>query len=178
MKRIKSGRRENFRLELGSDIFKTIKLKGLELEGLRLVDISHKGLGLLFEGGINTSLIEGQELDFSIDCDSFSAEVTGAVRHAGSKMAGIELIKFKTNREKYENYLDSRIINKFSIKADPGKMGLLVHKIDIKFTLILMLIEAVLIFLMAYFIFTPSRTSKELRYFDGKKDKIEQFFKT
>jgi hypothetical protein len=171
--KIKSGKRKQLRLELDKDIFKSFSIIGTSFEGSRIVDISHYGMGIMFKEGIN-NFTDNQIVYFSLKFDSSKVDFTGIVRHAGSKFVGIEFTSIKNNKDKFYNYLDSRIIKKFKIPVNSPLRGLLVVKIDIKLTILLMILEAILL-IGGFCLYNNFKKEKEsFDYLKGNNHKIEK----
>ena len=75
----------------------------------KIVDLSHSGMGIMFENSVS-SLVKNQKVEFTLKFDNTEVDIIGEIRHAGAKFTGIEYLKIETNRFKYYEYLDSKIM--------------------------------------------------------------------
>jgi hypothetical protein len=139
---IESGRRKQIRLELDREIFKKISVVGDGFEGCRLVDISHYGMGVLFEDGVS-GFLEGEVVQCQLKFDDTEVNIEAKIQHSGPRFAGIHFDKIKTCQDELYSYIDSRIVKKFQV-GDKSKLPIVPTKIDLKITVLLLVLEAVL----------------------------------
>lgn len=166
MKKIKSGRRDRYRLELGEDIFKHITISGKDFENTKVADVSHEGIGIIYTKGVNTLDVD-QKVNFSIFCDNLKVDVTATVMHASSKLVGFRFDAIHCNREEFFHYIDSRVVNKFSIPTPAEFSGILVKKIDVKALIFIMIIEAIIMLALGYALFKPVQGPTPERPLEG-----------
>ena len=98
-------------------------------------------------------------IEFILLINDLKIEITGRVQHSGSKFSGIEFVKFGKNKQEFFDYIDHRVVKKFHIPTDYAFKGFFQKKLDMKLTLVLMIIEAIVL-IFAFSIFRTSSTFK------------------